>query len=115
MTTKKEKSIKRRKPDVIRDSEKIRNSIKVQMEIAGYSQKDIVEIAKEQERDIDQGALSRYINNDTSQKTMLSQADVIWLCKLVCVHVKLDIHISPCQPVKKDSPKTISEEKDSEN
>jgi hypothetical protein len=82
---------KKRKLDLIRDSERIRMHVIEAMKRKGYMHKHILELAEKDGKSIDAGAFSRWLKNDTSQRSTISQEEVIWLCKKLQISVTLTI------------------------
>lgn len=78
-----------RKKDIIRDSKLIREHIIKAMEENSLQQKDILSWAKKEELVLDGASISRYLSNDQSNKTTMTQEQVIWLCK----KLKIDVDI----------------------
>jgi hypothetical protein len=80
-----------KRSDVIRDNGNIRKRLKERFAELNLNLSAIISDAAKLNKSIDMAALQRYLNDDTSGRSVLKQEDVIWLCIRYLIHVGLKI------------------------
>lgn len=83
------------KKDLIKNNSKIRELLEDRLLSMGFTQKNIIDDAAGFDMRIDPAALSRYFKNEKkdSNRTALTQSQIIWLCSRYCIDVKVEVDL----------------------